>query len=74
MGAGGDGSRTLCARSPLAEEWARSIANCCSTPPLPIPCSKINQQELQIEKTFSGARANSTWIRDWRILSFGAKR
>lgn len=56
MGAGGDGSRTLCARSPLAEEWARSIANCCSTPPLRIPCSKINQQELQIEKAFSGAR------------------
>ena len=26
---GGEGSRTLCTRSPLAEEWARSIANCC---------------------------------------------
>ena len=25
---GGEGSRTLCTRSPLAEEWARSIANC----------------------------------------------
>ena len=43
---GGEGSRILCTRSPPAEEWARSIANCwgsgggktcCSTPHSPFP-------------------------------------